>query len=122
MRGLAKPSCDGQGLADALDSKLRRTSHKIIRQAENTEALGFQKCIAPLIMRAPLGIVVRRSVALDDQPMLEADEIHNVGTKWRLSAEFDAKASTAKGAPQQHFRLRRRLSLFTRDLRCELVA
>jgi hypothetical protein len=47
-----------------------------------------------------------RSIKLDNQPMREANEIHNVRTNRGLAAEFNAELASPEKKPQPSFRRR----------------
>ena len=80
----------------------------VVPETLNSESLGAQPCIAsgvPRIFR------VLRTVALDDQPMFERDEIGDEWTERNLASPFHCRqAPASQDMPKRPFRFRRRLA------------
>ena len=67
----------------------------LVREPYNVEALALQ----PVVPRPIRFVRVKRAIRLDDQPMLKAEEVHNIRPDRRLPAEFQSPDL----APSQQF-------------------
>jgi len=73
--------------------------HRMIPKSQNREALGREPRVARHVARV---LRVLRTVALDDDPALEADEIDDVGTERNLTTPFGLRqAPVAQHAPER---------------------
>jgi len=123
MRGIARQrdgSVDspsyGQGVPNPRHRQFRRPDDKFIRQPQNPKPLFSQPCVARTVSDNLRGALMARSVDLDDEPALEADEIDDVGLQRNLPLEFDAIASAiAHGAPNERLGPNALGALFARE-------
>ena len=56
----------------------------IVWKAQNLKALPPKPGVASLVMT----VIVKWAIRLDDQPLLQADKVHDIRSDWRLPAKF----------------------------------
>src|SRR5260370_1695436 len=103
-----------QGRSNGRHRKLRRTDHKVIRQAQDRKALPPRPMFPRAALRLSFGAIVPRPIDLQDQPSIHAQEVDDEIADRRLTAKLRAFAApVADGAPND----RLGLDVFARGLR-----
>ena len=74
--------------------------HLPIAETEDAESATTQRLVASSVTRRRSGLGVLISIQLDDQPTLEADEVHDISRRWVLPTEFDAQGAVSQSLPQ----------------------
>jgi len=69
----------GQGVPNSRHRQFRRPDHEFVWQPYNAKPLPLQPDVARSVGGDLLGVLVARSVDLDNEPTLETDEIDDVG-------------------------------------------
>jgi hypothetical protein len=76
-----------QRLVDRLQHSRKITINVVIPETKDTEAFGGKGFIPPRVPRLMRIEIILAAIDLEDEPMLQANEIHDVALARRLPAE-----------------------------------
>jgi hypothetical protein len=89
---------------DFLKNDVAPAGHEIIGKTQNLPAPRAQSRVAVHVVKTLFGLIVRRTVQLDDDPRGNADKIGDVRAYGYLPPELRADTAIAQAAPQNRFR------------------